>query len=31
MIEQLAAARHDVFAAFDGEIEDRYLTDIARA
>ncbi len=31
VIERLATARYDVFAAFDGEIEDRYLTDIARA
>ncbi|MBZ6093383.1 hypothetical protein KVH02_34525 [Streptomyces olivaceus] len=31
VIEQLDIARYDVFAAFDGEIEDRYLTDIARA
>ncbi|MFE9347988.1 hypothetical protein [Streptomyces olivaceus] len=31
VIEQLATARYAVFAAFDGEIEDRYLTDIAKA
>ncbi|MFG2887599.1 hypothetical protein ACGFYV_35870 [Streptomyces sp. NPDC048297] len=31
VIEQLATARHDVLAAFDGELEDRYLTDVAKA
>ncbi|MFE5163280.1 hypothetical protein ACFRNT_33305 [Streptomyces sp. NPDC056697] len=31
VIEQLATARHAAFAAFDGELEDRYRTDIAKA
>lgn len=31
IVEQLATARYDLFAAFDGEIEDRYLTDAAKA
>ncbi|WP_128380444.1 hypothetical protein [Streptomyces cavernae] len=31
VLEQLTAARDDVFAAFDGEIGDHYLTDLAKA
>lgn len=31
VIEQLATARHDVVTAFAGELEDRYLTDTAKA
>ncbi len=31
VIERLATVRYDVFAAFDGEIEGHYLTDIAEA